>query len=378
MVFLLSDQNVVPYLIEKGICHNLEAEVSQIKLRFGKNFNLSIALQDQHFLVKQECHDAQGNTPGEVANEWLLHQFLEAFPEVGDLRSRLPQAIHFNPAASILVSHYFSGSCDLDDFYADTNFYAPIIARTLAKTVAQIHRATFQQEPHKAFFLARAGDSITRTPSAFRKPDRLKPEVFGILCEDALEFFRLYQRFDSLKQAIAQLTWQPSCLIHNDLKLTNILIARSWAENPTADPPPGVMRLIDWERFLWGDPAFDVATILASYLAIWLSSLIVSTEVDLDTALRLAATPLEMLQPTLVTFMQVYLQSFPQILEQDPLFLRRTIGMTGLCLIEKIKARLSYREPFGNSGICKLQVAKSLLCQPEASIPAIFGVPSFT
>jgi hypothetical protein len=60
------------------------------------------------------------------------------------------------------------------------------------------------------------------------------------------------------------------------------------------------------------------------------------------------------------------------------LFLRRTIGMTGLCLIEKIKARLSYREPFGNSGICKLQVAKSLLCQPEESIPAIFGVSSFT
>lgn len=378
MVFLLSDRNVVSYLIEQGIYNHSEAEASQIKLRFGKNFNLSIALQDQHFLVKQECHDAQGNTPGEVAHEWIIHQFLETFPALEELRSRLPHLIHFNPTASILVSHYFSGTCDLDDFYQDTDFYAPLIAQTLAETVAQLHRTTFNQEPYRAFLLAQAGDSIIRTPTTFRKADRLKPEVFGILCEDALEFFRLYQRFDSLKQAIAQLTWQPSCLIHNDLKLTNVLVERSWAENPTADPPPGTIRLIDWERFLWGDPAFDVATILASYLSIWLSSLIVSTEVDIETALRLAPTPLEMLQPTLVTFMQVYLQNFPQIIEQDPLFLRRTIGMTGLCLIEKIKARLSYREPFGNSGICKLQVAKSLLCQPEESIPAIFGVSSFT
>jgi Phosphotransferase enzyme family len=378
MVFLLSDQNVIQYLIDQNIQDISAQSSSQIKLRFGKNFNLSITIQNQHFLVKQECHDAQGNTSGEVANEWTIHQFLETFPEVNELRSHLPQALHFNPAASILVSQYFSGFCDLDYFYEDTNFYAPLIAQTLAEAVAQLHRTTFNQESYKDFFLTQAGDSIIRTPSAFRKADRLKPEVFGILCEDALEFFRLYQRFDSLKQAIAQLTWQPSCLIHNDLKLTNVLVGRSWAENPTADPPVGTIRLIDWERFLWGDPAFDVATILASYLSMWLSSLIVSTEVDIETALRLAPTPLEMLQPTLVTFMQVYLQNFPQIIEQDPLFLRRTIAMTGLCLIEKIKAKLEYREPFGNSGICMLQVAKSLLCQPEESIPTVFGVSSFT
>jgi thiamine kinase-like enzyme len=378
MVFLLSDQNIVQYLIDQDIQDISAHSPSQVKLKSGKNFNLSIALQDQHFLVKQECHDAQGNTPGEVANEWIIHQFLETFPQVNELRSRLPQVIHFNPASSILVSHYFSGFCDLDSFYEDTHFYAPPIAQALAESVAHLHRTTFNQESYKAFFLAQAGDSIIRTPSAFRKADRLKPEVFGILCEDALEFFRLYQRFDSLKQAIAQLTWQPSCLIHNDLKLTNILVERSWAENPIAEPPPGTIRLIDWERFLWGDPAFDVATILASYLSIWLSGLIVSTEVDIETALRLAPTPLEMLQPSLVTFMQVYLQNFPQIMEQDPSFLRRTIAMTGLCLIEKIKTRLEYREPFGNSGICMLQVAKSLLCQPEESIPTVFGVSSFT
>jgi Phosphotransferase enzyme family len=377
MTFLLSDRNVHQYLLEQSICPPTAQSPSQVKHRFGKNFNLSIAFDTQHFLVKQECHNAQGKTSGDVANEWIIHQFLETFPELNPLRSLLPQALHFNPDSSILVSQYFDGSCDLDHFYETTPDYAPSIAQTLATAIAQIHRTTFNIEAYKTFFLTQAGDSALRSPSPFRKANRLKPEIFGILCEDGIEFFRLYQRFDSLKQAIAQLTWHPCCLIHNDLKLTNVLVERSWAENPTA-PYPGCLRLIDWERFLWGDPAFDVATLLASYLSLWLSSLIVSTEVDIETALRLAPTPLEMLQPTLVVLMQTYLQSFPQIIEQDPLFLHRTIAMTGLCLIEKIKARLEYREPFGNSGICMLQVAKSLLCQPKESIPTIFGVTSFT
>jgi Phosphotransferase enzyme family len=384
MTFLLSTQNVPQYLIEKGIQQNLDITPKYIRSRSCKNFNLSIQFEENHFLVKQECHDAAGNTRGEVANEWRIHQFLETFPELSLLRSLLPEAVHFDSGCSILVSNYFSDCCDLDDFYEETSLYSPVLAQVFAQSLAKLHRATFESELYKDFFLESSGQSIMRTPSIFNGIARIKPDIFGIFCEDGMEFFRLYQRYDSLQQAIAHLrsTWQSCCLIHNDLKLDNVLIQRSWAESvssadPDAEPQPfqaGYLRFIDWERFLWGDPAFDVATVLASYLKIWLSSLMMSTELDVETALRLAVTPLEMLQPALVTFTQVYLQNFPEIIDRDPCFLRRTMQMTGLCLIQKIHAKLEYREPFGNAGICMLQVAKSLLCQPDQSILAIFGV----
>lgn len=37
-----------------------------------------------------------------------------------------------------------------------------------------------------------------------------------------------------------------------------------------------IIRLIDWEKWTWGDPALDVGTVIASYLKLWLKSLIVN------------------------------------------------------------------------------------------------------
>ena len=35
---------------------------------------------------------------------------------------------------------------------------------------------------------------------------------------------------------------------------------------------------------------------------------------------------------------------------------------------------IQYQKTFNNTGIAMLQVAKTLLCRPEQSIPTIFGV----
>jgi hypothetical protein len=34
---------------------------------------------------------------------------------------------------------------------------------------------------------------------------------------------------------------------------------------------------------------------------------------------------------------------------------------------------IMYEKSFGNQGICKLQVAKSLLCRPKQSLATVFG-----
>lgn len=49
------------------------------------------------------------------------------------------------------------------------------------------------------------------------------------------------------------------------------------------------------------------------------------------------------------------------------------LRFAGLGLIEVIQERLFYREPFGNLEISILQVARSLLCHPEAAMSTVFG-----
>ena len=162
--------------------------------------------------------------------------------------------------------------------------------------------------------------------------------------------------------------FHPCCLTHNDLKLNNILLHTDWEH-----PSPNSIRLIDWERSSWGDPAFDLGTLIASYLQIWLNSLFISKSLTIEESLRLALTPLEELQPSIATLAGAYFNRFPEILDYYPNFLLRVVQFAGLALIQQIQAMIQYQKSFGNQGICMLQVAKSLLCRPDQSLSTVFG-----
>ena len=158
-------------------------------------------------------------------------------------------------------------------------------------------------------------------------------------------------------------------MTHNDLKLNNILLDNNWEQSNKS-----IVRLIDWERATWGDPAFDLGTLIGSYVQIWLSSLVISNSLTIEESLRLAVTPLEQLQPSIAALTQAYFNQFPEILEHRPDFLQRVVQFAGFALIQRIQAMIQYQKSFGNTGITMLQIAKTLLCRPQQSIPTIFGV----
>ena len=380
MVFLLSSQNVFEYLIEQGICDSKEQFPSQISPEECKNFNLRVSFaNDLHLLVKQERHDSQGNTHGEFWSEWRIQQFLQTFPALSPLRSLISEAIHFDPSRSIIVFNYLNDYCDLADFYDEEQRFPTAIAAAVGAMLATIHNTTLEQQTYQDFLNQNGRDKpIDKAPNLLRGLDRIGPEIFGRISPDGLDFFRLYQRYESLGQAISELNsaWSPCCLIHYDLRLSNFLLHLEWeqARSSTGPAHPPMIRLIDWEKFRWGDPAYDLGTLIAGYLKLWLSSLVVNTAIDLETALRLAETPLEQIQPSLIALTQAYFKHFPTILERRPDFFRRALQFAGLRLIHKIQVKLDYRDPFDNTGICMLQAAKTLLCHPEQSIPIVFGL----
>ncbi|QKQ76121.1 phosphotransferase family protein [Nostoc sp. TCL240-02] len=375
--FLLSSQNAFDYLILQGLCTQDEKSLSKIELKPAKNFNLLISLPDERkLLIKQEPYKREGRTAGEFFKEWRVHNFLQTFPELTDIRSYFSEAVHFDPENSIFVFNYLTNYRDLMDFYVEKNLNLfPIeIARVVGTTLASVHRLSIDRQDYQEFFQIFSQG----TPNLNLGIDRVTPAVFGKLPTDGLKFLSLYQRYDSLGQAIAELSnaFTPCCLTHNDLKLNNILLSLSWEEAAfdESSSDDSLIRLIDWERGAWGDPASDLGTLIASYLQLWLHSMITSKTMAIQESLRLATTPLHLLQPSIRELVIAYLSVFPEIIEHRPDFLQRVMQFCGFALIKSIQAKLQHEKTFGNKGICILQVAKSLLCRPEASIPTIFGV----
>ena len=305
-------------------------------------------------------------------NEWLFHQLLQKFPILGNISAIAPLVVHFDEENSILVRSYLSEYLDLAKSYQNTNVFPKEIAAAIGTTLAALHRTTFQGKEYRDF-MATAPQGQFRYH--FYNPAQgisfLSPEIFGKIPTEALKFHVLYQCYESLEAAIADLAyeWDACCLTHNDLKLNNILIHSRWNQLDNC-----LVRLIDWEACTWGDPAFDLGTILASYLEIWLESLVVDPTLELAESLELAMIPLEEIQPSLVALLQAYLQAFPMILEYHPNFLVRVIKFVGLALIHQIQDKINNCKLFDTSHLHMLQIAKNLLTMPEQSILSIFGI----
>lgn len=371
MTFVLSSQNVFAYLIEQSLCTKEEQNNSEVEYKYAKNFNLLVSLDNNRkLLVKQERLDREGKTAGEFLSEWRIQEFLQQFPELAQMRLWLSEAIHFNREYSLIVFNYLDNYRDLMDFYTKENMFPMEIGTTLGTIIARIHRLTIDHQNYQDFFSQIKDNPINKIIK--KDIGRIDPEIFGAVPSDGLKFFALYQRYDSLGKAIAELgtSLSPCCLTHNDLKLNNILLSNDWEQ----DKDNNIVRIIDWERCSWGDPAFDLGSLIASYLHLWLISLITSKSISIDESLRMATTPLEQIQPSLAALAIAYIKDFPEILERRPDFWQRVIQFSGLSLIHIIQSTLQYQKSFGNTGICALQVAKSLLCRPEASISTIFGM----
>ena len=371
-MFILSSDNVFKYLSQQNIKDSTKQNQSTVESLAAKNFNLLVTFPDNYkLLVKQERHNLEGETAGEFKSEYRIQEWLEQFPKQKSLRPFLPELLYFDAENSIIVFRYLDDYRDLMDFYAKESSFTLEISSAIGTLLATIHRDTYQQENHRQFFESEANSQGgNQVPRLIKGLERITPEIFSSVPGDALKFFALYQRYDSLGMAIAELgnAFTPACLTHNDLKLNNILLHTDWEQTDES-----IIRLIDWERNSWGDPAFDLGTLFASYIQIWLASLVISKSLSIEESLGLAMTPLEEVQPSIAALTKAYLETFPEILKHRPDFLIRVVQFTGFALIQQIQAMIQYQKSFGNTGIAMLQVAKSLLCRPERSLPTVFG-----
>ncbi|MBW4426128.1 MAG: aminoglycoside phosphotransferase family protein [Nostoc desertorum CM1-VF14] len=376
MVLSLSSHNVIQYLLEAGLCSSEDdaSDKSELPGSSKNNFGLVVTLADNRkLLIKQERNLKKNDgAPRELFQEWLFHQLLQQFPVLGNISAIAPLVVHFDEENSILVRNYLSEYLELATFYHNNEICPQEIATAIGTTLAGLHRATYNRREYKDFMAtAPQGEFRYGFYNPAQGVESIGPEIFGTVPTEALKFYLLYQQSESLESAIADLAydWNPCCLTHNDLKLNNILVHSRWEKLDNC-----LVRLINWEACSWGDPAFDLGTLLGSYLGIWLNSLVVDPTIELEESLNLALTPLESLQPSIIALIRAYLNAFPMILEYRSDFIVRVIQFAGLALIHQIQDMITCGKSFNNADICMLQVAKSLLTMPQQGVLTIFGI----
>jgi hypothetical protein len=373
MDIILNNENVFEYLHRYHYCQLADRETSRIQLIPTKNFNLLIALADgRHLLVKQEIPDANGRTKGEFWAVWWMEETIAKFPDfAARIRNFIPQPLHFDRENSILIMDFLTDYLDLFGYYEQQRQFPVSIGAAIGKLLASLHGQTYQREEYQQFWVdCPRQDDGYRSEQIIKRLSVATPDIFATVPRECLQFFKLYRKFPALNESLLQLgaASQPTCLIHNDLKLNNFLIDLNWQS-----PRSQIIKLIDWERVGWGDPAFDLGRIIGSYLEFWLEGLIISKDFSMRESLLLATSPLESIQPSLFALMEAYFLEFPQIRIDRPNYLELAIQFAGLSLIRRIEIEIERRRTFSNREIIILQAAKQLICEPKAGRSTIFG-----
>ncbi|ARV61747.1 LPS biosynthesis choline kinase [Nostocales cyanobacterium HT-58-2] len=375
MVLLLSSHNVIRYLHKAGLCSseegsNADSEVTRTSI---KNFNLLVTLTGENkLLIKQEKSIAHEGKPQEFFNEWLFHQLLQEFPVLGNISAIASLVVHFDEENSILVRNYLKEYFELASFYQKNLYFPKAIASAIGASLGELHRATFNcRKYHDFMAIAPQGQFRYQFYNPAQGIASIGPEIFGNVPTEALKFYVFYQQSENLEAAIAELAyeWNACCLTHNDLKLENILVHSRWDQLDNC-----LVRLIDWEACSWGDPAYDLGTLVASYLKIWLESLVVDSTIELEESLLLASVPLEALQPSIIALILAYLDTFPMILDYHCDFVQRVIRFAGLVLIHQIEENIKLYKCFDTSSIQIFEFAKKLLTKPQESVLSVFGI----
>lgn len=392
----LGSASVFSYLVGRGLC-SPEDQMVNVRRLPGKNLNLLVYLLKAdssaepsiELIVKQGPIGRSGIPRDGFAEEWSFSTLLRSHSELAGTQSLVSNPIAYDKENEIIVYRYYQPYGDLGDFYAESRFFPPIIATAVGATLASLHAALFERSNYRleldsdSTALNQCGDREGKHSHDF---GHLTPSIFQRVSVDGLEFYEIYQRSHDLQKAISALEAESNdcCIIHGDLKFNNLLLHDDWPSwncqrLPVSDTSlllaenQSVIRLIDWEQWKWGDPAADLGALIADYLRIWLSSLQLSGDVDLTMALKLAAVPLEEIQPSLQGLIHAYTAQFPKVLEAQPGFMNRVLRFSGLGLISIIHDRLHYHEPFDIVEKSMLQVAKSLLCHPDAARRTLLG-----
>jgi len=263
-----------------------------------------------------------------------------------------PVAAHVPRVISVgelLAVELIAPARNLAQLFADAPSSPPDVGAALGRILAALHRPC-DADP-------------SPLPLPLRLPD-LGVDVYATLSGANLELVEEVQaaRVEDVLRDLRE-DWRSIHLIHGDLHPANVVVGPA----PAAGEPP--LWLVDWEFAGAGEPAWDVACVLAHHLAHWVSSI---PEQPGGAGADEALCPLERLHHAMGALWSSYVHRVREPEGSDAL---RTARYTGAALIEVALALGMDAHRMSVRSRRILQLAANVLERPADALP-LLGLPT--
>ena len=267
----------------------------------------------------------------------------------------LPKHHKSDVESRILVLELVSGSETLSEYHRRASC-SVAAGRRQGAALSALHRATQgAEEPGKVPWIL----SVQET----------NPAWFESLSPANARLLKIVQGYPEYCQLLSDLRseWQPSCLIHGDVKWDNFLIR-------DADSPNPEVLLVDWEMAGFGDPCWDAGSVFQAYLNFWIYSMPLHETTQADLLVSRAQIPIERLQPAIRGFWDSYASGMFLDGQSAHAMLIRSARCGAARMIQSAYEMMHHWQQMPPAGAAMLQTSFNVLTRPADAVRDLFGI----
>ena len=344
---------VAAHLLRRGVLSARDLVDAGVEIvdASRRNSNHRVVLGDgRGLLVKQGAH-AEGRRS--VAIEAAM---LDGLHATGSLRRHLPPLIDWDAEAGVLVVGLAPRCTSLHAHALRTGRFSPGLATETGRVLGRLHGLPPPNGPGMPTVPATLGLHRPAVP------------VVADASPGALRLLAIVQSSPELVAGLEGLrgAWTASAWIHADAKWDNMLLLRTPAGRRSG------LWLVDWEMAGAGDPRWDVATVIASHLELWVLTTPV-TSVDPGPDLASGAYPLERMRPAMRAFIAAWCAERELDLPASEGVIAEVVRWAGGRLVLSAFEHVQMARMVWAGLVRLLQLAAHCLERPEQAAEALLG-----
>jgi thiamine kinase-like enzyme len=343
----IDTSNLVQLLLSEGLISQAALISGDVMIGtdLSRHKSYAILLRGGQGLFAKRIRPGQPASAETLLHEARCYQMISTVQSFEPFREIVPKFLAYIPRENLLVMELVDSADNLLTFHRKKQSFSLLVAEKLGKALGLVHKQQHDRpnEPFNNFrpwILSLQESSLYGTPQSGAN----------------IELLRLMggHPFRHKLEELGQ-NWADTSFVHGDLKWENCILGGG-DEN-------GKIYLVDWEIGGFGDPLWDVGSLLSSYVAAWAFSIpIQGGEANPSEA----KYPLEAIRPAMRAFWESYAESRGVFGSETSELLKLSISYMAARLIQTVYEYNVGSTVLSPSSIAILQLTSNLFENVEA------------
>lgn len=352
---LLSEARAIAHVLDRGFVSPQAALMNGLQVEAISRRNCNFSVTDRYgagWFLKQ---GQAGELIGTVAYEAVAYRAFSRDLATCEFAQSLPEFIDFDATRNILTIRFIDSATTFNRA-AMNNRLSPDAIADFARALASLHCL---RSPGKAA-LAR------HPPPMVLSLDAPPVAFYHDASATSIELVKTLQQRVQLMRRLRKLreAWHSGRLIHYDVKLSNIM---------ASGEPTRFAGIVDLEYLGHGDPRWDIGSVFAAFLDLWLASMPLAGGTTADRYEALATFPLESAQATITGFWRAYAAACTANGGSDIANLLDCARFTAARLIHTALELAMTSAVMTNRIAALVQLGDNVLCDPSRAVAKLFG-----